>query len=524
MSVGNISSAAATAAEITASYTQTEGAAVQKPDEQVTMAVIKKQANEVLNMQTNIVVDKTLEGFITDALKAAGLPQNDRMMQLVQALLDRQQPIDKNTLIAYNRLLGQNPGVNVDTLIAMQKNGFNITKENITQFENYQNNENQLFRNIDNVTDSLGNMVKNIFNEDNAKAVDLLNGLAKFVNDMGGQTTADVALKQQTTVEADSSLANHYDKNATEAATDTMTSDITGTLRNESANIANLILKNINMAKESQEFIIHTEDKQERVAFSTLVEKFESQLPVEAKIHLSAKSNLFKKLAVMLDTLPDEKSAELASKLDTKEFVGLAKEAFKEALFLEPEVAADKEKLTAYYKKLEQSVNEFLNTAKELGDSVNNSALARTFNNVADNVTFMNQINEYMPYIQLPLKLLKEEAHGEFYVMKRRKQQAQQGDTLTAFLRLNMTNLGELDIMVKLKEQALDVDFKAEKADVVDFIANNLMTLEGRLREKGYIPSMRASEKEKEFDFEKDFLEAESNEGTIGRYSFDMKI
>ena len=85
MSVGNISSAAATTAEITASYTQTEGAAVQKPDEQVTMAVIKKQANEVLNMQTNIVVDKTLEGFITDALKAAGLPQNDSMMQLVQA-------------------------------------------------------------------------------------------------------------------------------------------------------------------------------------------------------------------------------------------------------------------------------------------------------------------------------------------------------------------------------------------------------------------------------------------------------
>ncbi len=498
MSVNNILSPAIMNTQTI--YTQSDEIGVNNKAEDIE-GVVSKNAGEILNMKSNINIDKTLKGFITDALKAAGLPVNDRMMELVNSLLERQQSIDKNTLIAYKRLLGQFPGVNPETLIAMQKNGLHISKESIEQYENYKNNENQLFRNIDDAVGSIGGLVKGLIsgNDGNA-AITLLNGLARFVNDMTSQSG-----EQQPVISPDMT-ANVMQQPISDAGTVEG-----GAVLPEAATVI--------MDKQENDVMMNSDI----AAADALIRKFGEELPASFKEKIS-EGNLFEKLSIILEELPKDKAIELALKLDTKEFAGLAKEVLKEALFLEPEAVADKEKLTEYYKKLEQSVNKFLNVTKELGDTVNNSTLAKTFNNIADNVTFMNQINEYMPYVQLPLKLFKEEAHGEFYVMKRRKQQAQQGDTLTAFLRLNMTNLGELDIMVKLKGQSLDVDFKAEKADVVAFIADNLVTLEDRLKEKGYIPSMCVGEKEKEFDFEKDFLEAESNEGTIGRYSFDMKI
>lgn len=497
LSVNNIS---ATAMNTSNMYVQAEGVSSNNKTADIE-AVIQKNTGEVLNTEGNINIDKTLKGLITDALKAAGLPVNDRMMELVKSLLDRQQPIDKNTLTAYNRLMGQHPRVSPETLIAMQKNGLHISKETIEQFENYKNSENQLFKNIDAAAGDVGVLVKDLISENADKAIDLLNGLSKLVNDMG----------QQPFNPADTS-ANNVPQQA--ALTLPTASDAVVIPDGAAAEIA----ATVEMTGQENDMVQNSDS----AFMDALMEEFGEHLSLEHKERLST-GNLFEKISIMLEELPKDKAMELAEKLDTKEFAGFVKEVLKDALFLEPETVADKEKLTEYYKKLETAVKEFLNVTKELGDGVNNSVLVKSFDNVSDNVMFMNQINEYMPYVQLPLKLLKEEAHGEFYVMKRRKQQ-QQGDTITAFLRLNMQHLGELDIMVKLKERALNIDFKLEKDESVHFIGSTIGSLEQKLKDRGYIVTTSVGKKEKEFDFEKDFLEAESNEGAIGRYSFDMKI
>lgn len=491
MSFGNVSAAQAAAAGASGVYS--EGANVSKMQEETSVLPKKnnmEQLTEVVEAGMNI--DKTLKSFIMDALKAAGLQINERMTELVKALLDRQQPVDKNTLMAYNRLLVQNPGVSPETIIAMHKNGLNITKASVEQFEACKNNDNGLFRDIDDAAHSIGGLVKELVSADSGKAVGLLDSLARFVDNMTVSSATDAV-----DAAAAGKDAAYIVKEWRQTTDDTIAYDV-----------------------KVQEDIPDYKDN----TINELLNEYESEISggVSPKMN---EGNLFKKLALVLKELPEDRALEFADRLDTEKFARFAQKELKEVLFLKPEEAADKKVLAGYYRKLEASVDGFLNSAKELGTSINNSLLVKTFDNISDNVLFMNQVNEYMPYVQLPLKLLKKEAHGEFYVMKRSgRQQTGQDETLTAFLRLSMEQLGELDVMVKLKDTALDVDFKAEKTSVIGFIEENLLILEDRLREKGYVPAMRVGGKEKEFDFEKDFLEADSNDGTIGRYSFDMKI
>jgi len=465
-------------------------------------AVLQKSngSSSSIDITVNMNIDKTLKNFITDALKAAGLPENERMMQLVKALLDRHQPVDKNTLLAYNRLLGQNPGVNPETLIAMQKNEIPVTKEFIEQFESCKNNENQLFRHIDEAADNIGTLAKTIFQESGTdKVMDLFDGLSKFVNEMARQT----------------------DRSVTEASSVADSKELYGNVKQpeaETVHTVKALQTELKPVLESREQTAAAD----KAFVDSLVEEFKEYIPEGGKEEISS-GDLFGRLSKLIGMLPEEKAAELVKKLDTKEFAGLSKTIFRKVLYLPPEDVADKEKLTEYYKKLSESVEEFVSLSKELGNTAANSPVFKTFDNISDNISFMNQINEYMPYIQMPLKLLKEEGHGEFYVMKRHKT-PKQSDTVTAFIRLELKYLGELDIMVKLKELRLDIDFKAEKAESAALLGSTVMSLEQRLKEKGYTVFTSIGEKEKEFDFEKDFLEAESSDGVIGRYSFDMKI
>ncbi len=494
MSFGNVSAAQAAAAGASGVYS--EGVNVSKMQEETSVLPKKnnmEQLTEVVEAGMNI--DKTLKSFIMDALKAAGLQINERMTELVKALLDRQQPVDKNTLMVYNRLLVQNPGVSPETIIAMHKNGLNITKASVEQFEACKNNDNDIFRNIDDAAHSIGGLVKELVSADSGKAVGLLDSLARFVDNMTASSATDAVDAAAAAVDA-AYIVKEWQQ---------MTDDTTA--------------YDVKVQKDIPDIPDYKDN-----TINELLNEYESEISGSISVNMN-EGNLFKKLALVLKELPEDRALELADRLDTEKFARLAQKELKEVLFLKPEEVTDKKVLAGYYRKLEASVDGFLNSAKELGTSVNNSLLVKTFDNISDNVLFMNQVNEYMPYVQLPLKLLKKEAHGEFYVMKRSsRQQTGQDETLTAFLRLSMEQLGELDVMVKLKDTALDVDFKAEKTSVIGFIEENLSILEDRLREKGYVAAMRVGGKEKEFDFEKDFLEADSNDGTIGRYSFDMKI
>jgi len=475
-----------------------------------------------------IGTDRTLDAFVTVALKEAGLVSNDKTMTLVKLLLEQHMPVNKETLVAYNRLMTQNPGVDISTLISMQKNNISITPTIIEQFENYKANEHQLMKDIGNVADDISNVLKDLFSDNKNAAATFLDGIGQFVDTMGAdrvgqmleQSAGDEAmLKFSLTAKAEATATNNVadDKNAILTA---FSGDETMVFAgNDAVTLKDTVALKANLLNELVRILPDTDTK--GVLQQMLAEKLSNEEGRE-KLNITDKE-FFGTLARVIEELPKDKVTEFFEKLDTKEFKQIVREALDSAVFMNPEEAADKDKTVKYYRRLGEALLEITETMGRLGEKAQDSAVGKTFNRMADNVSFMNQINEWIPYIQLPIKIIEDKAHGDFYVMKRKKA-FQRGETLTAFLRLNMEYLGELDIMVKLKDKSLDIDIKAEKKDIVAFIESNLPRLDKGLKLKGYNPTMSVGEKEKDFDFEKDFLEADNAEGTIGRYSFDMKI
>ena len=79
-----------------------------------------------------------------------------------------------------------------------------------------------------------------------------------------------------------------------------------------------------------------------------------------------------------------------------------------------------------------------------------NSALAKSVNNLQQNVDFINQINQTFAYVQLPLKLSQGNGHGDLYVYTNKRNLAKQEGNISALLHLDMEHLGPVDVYVTM--------------------------------------------------------------------------
>ena len=136
----------------------------------------------------------------------------------------------------------------------------------------------------------------------------------------------------------------------------------------------------------------------------------------------------------------------------------------------------------------------------------------------------MNQINQAYTYIQVPLKMAGQSASGELYVYTNKKSLMEKDKELSAFLHLDLDNLGSTDVSVKLLGKNVTTNFYLEKDEAFDLIANNLTILERRLNAKGYNCKMNVTKESKHVNFVDDFMKKDMpSAGRVHRYSFDMR-
>ena len=147
--------------------------------------------------------------------------------------------------------------------------------------------------------------------------------------------------------------------------------------------------------------------------------------------------------------------------------------------------------------------------------------------NLMDNVQFMNQLNEMMTYVQLPLKMSEENAHGDLYVYTNKKKLAEKDGNFSALLHLDMEHLGPMDVYVAMQMEKVSTHFYMQDEATLDFIEQHIHLLDERLTGKGYKMNSVVSVKEDESKSMVDtFLEDKKNEGTVGivsKLSFDVR-
>ena len=193
----------------------------------------------------------------------------------------------------------------------------------------------------------------------------------------------------------------------------------------------------------------------------------------------------------------------------SKEFAAILKNRAEKQWLLEPEQLKEASKVSDLYERLDHQMKQMENVMKAAG--VTQNSFVQTAADIRSNIEFMNQINQVYTYVQLPLKLSGQNASGDLYVYTNKKNLNDPEAELTAFLHLDLENLGSTDVSIRMKDKNVKTNFYIADDASYDLIEKHLPVLEKRLAQKGYRCSITMSKEEKKVETIKEAVRAIRN-------------
>jgi flagellar hook-length control protein FliK len=154
--------------------------------------------------------------------------------------------------------------------------------------------------------------------------------------------------------------------------------------------------------------------------------------------------------------------------------------------------------------------------------------VAKTVQNLQNNVDFINKMNHVFTYIQLPLKMSGNNAHGDLYIYTNKKNLAAKDGNVSALLHLDMEHLGPLDVYVAMQNNKVSTNFTVQDESALDLIEEHIGLLDERLTKRGYALKAQFQMKEEQADDSPEgimqtILNQEKNISVLSRTSFDMR-
>lgn len=496
---------------------------------------------------------------LLDALKSANLPTDTANLSMVNQMMQQQMPIDKASLNQMYHLLQANPHVNASTIVQMVKLGIEITPGNAAQFENYMSDRQAITAAMDEfinelpeimsdgdlsmyrlasqgrqiiniVTDGLkentvtapGNVLGEASNEISGMAVnEAANEIANGSTEVASNEISGVAVKEPA------------DENA-EVASNEAANENTGAILNEAAGA------DANEPINGMRDIIQMEETAENSLGSVMTDEQLKELNEQLKSLLPDKAgneiSLYSKDDSIVGTLNDIKELLKNTTADKQSllklfsgsgFKAMIKNALTRQWMITPEQLKESDKqLTDKIGRLYEKVSEQLDKMQEIIKSSgavkeNVSALAE---NIRGNIEFMNQVNNVYTYVQIPMKMNGHNASGQLYVYTNKKNITDPDKELSAFLHLDMDNLGATDVSIKMLKKEVSTNFYMDNDESYILIERFLPKLEEKLRNKGYSCKLSVVNEKHHVNFVDDFLKKDlPPAGQLHRYSFDMR-
>lgn len=518
----------------------------------------QKAAFKIVSLDQNTIYMKAvstsylldMEDTIDQALEEAGLPKSARNSDVVRSLLMNQQSISRENLLSSIRLCATYPDADVNSVITLRRLGLPLTPENLAQFEQYENNDHSLLDHFAQITDSIG---------------DLMNAIGTQVPRLSGQTAGQLlnlalsspltpeeqALKEaqaaaseaQTEAAAQEGEGSDAPETAEKApanAADAALSEETEVSSSpfsrmkqifssltDGASAAKAALSETGLAKDYKVPFIHEQvgfslSPEEREAFHSLL----SDLPLPEELTTSLQEGTLTTrdfLTAVRQTLPRMSSEQAAGLLSSPAFQRLVKDQFLSNWTLSPEKLKQKGAVEELYQQISSQVDKLSHFSQDVFGKNLFENLQQQTTQTSQNLNFMKLLNDTYQYVQLPVKLQQQNAHGDLYVMTRKESLRRHPDSLKALLHLDMDHLGSLDIHIIRENTSISTKFFVDEKDTLQLLEKNINLLQDALNEQGFSFSSEFSMKEKDFNLVNDFMNAEAPVGTIARYNFDLR-
>ena len=506
------------------------------------------------------------------ALSQAQIPETAQSFGMVRSMMENGMPIDKNSLLSMYRQVTGHPQAPAESIVDMAKLGLPLTDENINQFEAYRNLEHQITRTVDTVTESMQTALDELVRSgDTDKALGFIKDVAQFLSKEEG------ALQGTENAETLTEDGGVRTKEAAPPAVGEAAagSGEAGQTKGPASLSENAFIRLIDTAIEEEQALVKegqegqiTGDAPQKSdapgdpmaalmkALSDAGSRIEeaSQKPEGAKIVITEQENAVQadgKSSVALsdltkdmpqsevlrevakglsELLSQEKTPENAARLQKamtllqgRELKEMLSESLGKQWRMEPRTVAQKEDVQAFYEKLRNQTGKLAQTiANTLGKE---NPLYEQVTNIRQNVEFMNELNHTASYVQLPLKLSGENAHGDLYVYTNKKNLAAEDGKVSAFLHLDMDHLGPVDVYVAMENTRVSTNFYLRDDGMIDFISENIHILNERLNDRGYNMSCQVTRKEDPTPANvlEEIVEDHRDGFLIGSKSFDVR-
>ena len=488
--------------------------------------------------------------ILLNALSAAQVPATDRTLVMVDTMMQEQMSIGRQSILDMAKLVGANPDANVQTIVQMTKLGLPVTEEMAAQFENYLSDRQALVGEMDLAA---GHMMELL--SDEALSPETAFSLYGKMLDifMPGAEAADAGVTAAAGQESSAAEAGAgaiaeavgQENAATVAEAETgvgVTAELTygrtaetpGTvgelLSKEQIEHLGKMLRNIPALIGNEELFAGGE--QEKVFVDTLSEEG----PEVAK--LMAQEEAAQEQPALNEKLTAEQFLQKLGRalaqnggfgftgmqklFAGKEFQTIFRSVIEKQWLLQPEELKQEHKVSGLYERLEQQLSQMEEAVRATGSTQN--TFLQTASQVHGNLEFMNQMNQIYHYVQLPLKMSGQNANGELYVYANRKNLRDPDAELTAFLHLDMEQLGSTDVSVRMLNRSVRTNFYLEDDASYDLVEKHLEVLNKRLKSKGYQSSITVTHEKKDISFKENIVKkGKATVGSLHRYSFDVR-
>lgn len=486
-----------------------------------------------------------MEDTIEQALEEAGLPKSPRNLDIVRSLLENKQSISRESINSFMQLCSRYPNADVGNVITMYRLGFSMDEASVTQFDTYQNQQHQLLSRMNSLTDSLTDLLSELSQENISvaryAAGELLStALGSTPSLEEFQLAAGKTLEQAAEADSGAGTESVTSSDSPELSEETLSSQETPSaeeadsntplsrMRQLFSNITDKVNTNLTSSTAGEEtgFIQeqsgHILTAAERESLADLLSEFtdSDKLTTDLRNGSATARELLGAIHSALPKLSDPMIRELFANPSLGKLI---KGQFMSNWTISPEGLKESNGMDSLYHKISSELDDLMHLSQMFATRPSGESAVNTTNDMQQNLQFMKTLNEQFAYMQLPLKLSSENAHGDLYVMTKKEALRKSKDNLKVLLHLEMDHLGPLDIHITKERTNITAKFFVTKDDALRLLEKNAGLLKDALNEQGYSFSSEFAEKKKDIDLVHDFIETEAPVGNITRYNFDLR-
>ncbi len=155
-------------------------------------------------------------------------------------------------------------------------------------------------------------------------------------------------------------------------------------------------------------------------------------------------------------------------------------------LFVKIDQSSDEINPVKLYKNMDDALQALKTSIQQLPVSMQQTAM-NIVGNLESNINFINQLNNYSSYVQIPLSIFNQNTTGELYMLKRgSKAKKLDASNMTVLISLDSSNIGRIDTLLSVDKKNISTNFRLENSEVFDILKENHKMLYTSLLEKRF--------------------------------------